>query len=1432
MMRMIQKMGLYCCLWLLFSLSQAAPLSPQAIPEPLKPWQDWVLHNQLDWSCSFLNQTGAQICRWPGNLQITVTENSAYFRQHWHLGGKTWVELPGDKRHWPQNVQIAGLSQHTRSAVNNTESTVVIDRNGQPSVYLPAGDYLIQGQWDWQKRPESLQIPPHTALVSLSLDGQVVKRPKQDKQGRLWLDPSDSDQEKQKADRLDLHVYRQLVDDMPLQETLLIKLNVSGQAREISLPPLFPAEERKNWQVLRLNSDFPVRLEADTRLRTQVKACADCRIELVFRHLGPVNSLQASLLTEEEVWVFAARHDLRRVDIQGLTAIDPQQTRLPKKWQQLPAYRVQKGDTLKFVETRRGNPEPAPNDLRLRRKLWLDFDGGGFTVSDMIAGTMSRDWRLDVNLPLQLGRVNVNGSDQLITQGVSEPDSTRQGVELRQGHLDLRADSRIEMPLRTLPAVAWAQDMQKVSTRLYLPPGWKLFHLSGADKAPRTWLKRWTLLDLFIVLITALAIAKLWHWSWGALALLTLLLIYHEPDAPRILWLLVLATMALLRVLPRDAWLAGWVKTGRNLLALALVIMSLSFMVSQVRISLYPQLANSYRVAPLPRQQAAVGSMGDMIEAEEAAIDVDAMHSPEPAPMLEQNMLPQQKALSGHRLSLPSSADMSRMKTKKSHQYYGKAQKSLTQIDPRAQVQTGPGLPDWQWNYMKIGWNGPVKQDQEIRLYLLTPTMNLVLGLLRTLLLALLLVFLLWQIGGGQWSDKLPKNQAWLNTLRHWLDKISKKGLATLLLLILAVPLLLQNNTLQAAETSVAEHNLSAFPNTDLLQDFQNRLLEPPDCLPDCAANPRLHLEASPDSLRIQLEIHTQTRIAIPLPGKEKQWLPQQVWVNDQSSHALQRDDNGILWLLLSPGIHQVRLEGNWPSRNLVQLPLSLPPRKVSVKLEGWRLEGLDENGFVESQLQFHRQQNQQDKKETLETGALPPFVQVERKLLLGLDWQVQTTVSRRSPGGSGILLAIPLLAGESVTSAGVRVEDGRVMAQLKPEQNRTSWVSVFEIKPEITLTAPDNHNWMETWKVDTSAIWHLDITGIPVVHHQDNSGLWLPTWRPWPGESVTLRLTRPQAMPGQVLTIENSHIKVQPGQRASDVQLLLSLRSSRGGEQTIGLPEDAELLAVKINGKEQPIRAQNNKISLPLKPGQQAIKLELRLPGGITNLLKTPVFDLGTSSVNTHLSLRLPEDRWVLFLGSSMTGPAVLFWGILIVLILLSLILGRIPLTPLNSWQWLLLAVVTSQLHISAMLLMAGWLLALGWRGQLNVENLNKWRFDFYQIGLFFLTLFALAVLFTAIEQGLLGRPEMYIQGNGSYYQQLNWYQDHSTAQSPQAWVYSLPIWVYRLVMLAWALWLAFALLRWLRWGWQCFSAGGLWKRLRKSKIEKNTPSESNDSR
>jgi hypothetical protein len=77
-----------------------------------------------------------------------------------------------------------------------------------------------------------------------------------------------------------------------------------------------------------------------------------------------------------------------------------------------------------------------------------------------------------------------------------------------------------------------------------------------------------------------------------------------------------------------------------------------------------------------------------------------------------------------------------------------------------------------------------------------------------------------------------------------------------------------------------------------------------------------------------------------------------------------------------------------------------------------------------------------------------------------------------------------------------------------------------------------------------------------------------------------------------------------------------------------------------------------------------------------------------------------------------------------------------------------------------------------------------------------------------------------MQIIGNQSSAFNLNWYQDRSPAILPVATLISVPLIAYRVLMLAWSLWLAVSLLNWLKWGWECFSSNGLWhKAVKKEK-------------
>jgi len=503
------------------------------------------------------------------------------------------------------------------------------------------------------------------------------------------------------------------------------------------------------------------------------------------------------------------------------------------------------------------------------------------------------------------------------------------------------------------------------------------------------------------------------------------------------------------------------------------------------------------------------------------------------------------------------------------------------------------------------------------------------------------------------------------------------------------------------------------------------------------------------------------------------------------------------------------------------------------VRAEGWTVHGVHEDGLAEANLQLARVRAQGEEGDrALEPGELPPFVRVERTLRLGLEWQVATTVERVSTAETALVLEVPLLPGESVTTPGIRADGERALVTMGPGMRRVSWASLLAERPQLVLRAPEDTPSTEVWRLDVSPVWHVDASGIPPVHEPSPEGARIREWRPWPGEQVVLRVQRPAGVEGATATIDASELDMRPGLRVTDSTLTLTLRSSRGGQHEIALPEGAVLQSVSIDGAAQPIRQEGRAVSIPLRPGKQVVQLEWQEPNGARQLVyRGAAVDLGMPSVNANARIAPSAGRWTLFAGGTRLGPAVLFWPLLAVVALVAALLARAcaatGAAPLRFHHWLLLGVGLTQVPVPAAAAVVVWLLALGWRRQRGTQVPGRW-FDLLQTGLAGLTAVALVILFLAVRQGLLGVPEMQIAGNRSTSALLLWYQDRSGSTLPQPWIASVPLGVYRLAMLVWALWLAFALVGWLRWGWGCFSSGEMWRPLRRGRVAKpaSTPS------
>jgi hypothetical protein len=379
------------------------------------------------------------------------------------------------------------------------------------------------------------------------------------------------------------------------------------------------------------------------------------------------------------------------------------------------------------------------------------------------------------------------------------------GVEVRRGSLDVVADARLESAPGRVPASGWATELENVDARLYLPPGWDLLTVQGVDNLPSTWVGRWSLLDLFLVLIATLGIGRIWGWGWALLALLTLGLTWQAPGAPRLIWLHLLAAAALLRLIPEAP-----VRTGlRRLRTLAtlyfrlallgLVVIGLPFLVTEVRDGLFPHLERPWM---------ALGDSGS------------STRTAAPAPAFELRSTMDMEAMSKReRLSDALAEPAAPMP------------EPIDLMDPDARLQTGAGIPDWRWNSVDLRWSGPVGEDESARLWLLTPTLNLVLSLLGAVLLVLLGLRLAGLLGGRGTHGA---------------------GLALLVALGLGTAL--------GTEPASAED----LPSPELLQELRTRLLAPPDCLPHCVDLSLMVLAADPDRLVLDLTWMPRSRSRHP----------------------------------------------------------------------------------------------------------------------------------------------------------------------------------------------------------------------------------------------------------------------------------------------------------------------------------------------------------------------------------------------------------------------------------------------------------------------------------------------------------------------------------------------------------------------------------------
>lgn len=1431
-------------------------LKQDELPAALKDWVDWALSDydpdKVNNPCPFLyNSYKARECVWPASLKINVTKDGGEFKHTITIYKKAWVPIIGSRKLWPQNVKVG------------EDKAIVIKRNSKPMVMLDKGKHVITGKFMWKDMPESITVPEETGIISLNIENKKIDFPDIDSAGNIWIRRQNpikpvETKKSETMDHMEVRAFRHIQDTIPTMVTTYLQLNVSGKHREITLDGAL----LKNFTPMELSSPLQSRLEENGKLRVQIKP-GQWTISVKARANKPFKSLEFHKADkqwpDDEIWTFEAKNHLRDVEIENVISIDPTQIDMPQHLKRFPAYIMNNKAKMVFAEKKRGVENAIPDKLNLQKKWILHFDGKGYTVEDNMSGMINKSWRLDMKPGTKLGQVSINGQPQLITK---LNEKGKEGVEVRLGSIRMNANSRVEGNISNLDAIGWDHDFNSVQGTITLPPGWSVFHATGVDKINPTWVGKWQLLDIFMVMVASIAILKVFGRGYGLVALGTLIFVHNELPQISIYALIIAGAITLLDVLP-----AGKFKTFTKLVKLftifLLIIAVVPFLKDEIRRSLHPQLYD-FNYGSYYSRSYNNDNDGGIVQ---SLLPIRTMSGNEISSVAD--MESNDAFGSGQVMSKASSVskyqndykvrEESQRFIRKGDIYSQQNKLSMQNKLQNANVQTGFGSSQWNGRTIYLSWNGQVDADQKVHLYLLSSTHNMIISFIRVIMLSLLSAILIVT------PSKLASYSEFLNINRR---KIITATIAMFITVAASIPSAAhadENGAVTALSPSIkissdlktsklmldANLNNHEIPPESYLQEMKRKLIEkqenPPKCLPNCVNISRTHATVEKNRLIVRQEVHVhggekQNTIVVPMPGiASNVWRPDSVLVNGESINAAMFDGSHLR-LPLKKGVNNVVIAGEISKGDTnVQLRFPIPSGQTSASAKNWEVSGVHDNGTADTTIQFTKVIKEQPKTKeqeetedtvTLTPTTLPPFMIVEREIVLGLTWKIRNIVRRMTPSSTGAVIEVPLLEGEVVTTPGIKVKDKKAILNLGGNTNYIAWDSVLKEKSHINLVAPKNASWVEIWKLDIGTVWHADISGIPRVNIPQ-SMQHVFTWHPWPSEKVGVAITRPQGVDGPIKTIDRVDINMTPGLRSIDTKVKFVLRSSLGTPHTITLPKGTKNHAIKINGKDHPLRIKNNQITFPLTPGKQTIEVSWTDTTGIGTKLVTPKIDLGAPSVNIKTSVEMPRERWLLLVGGSKVKPALLMWSMLPLMLIISLGLGCIKSIPMKWYHWALLCLGLAQTNLIPVVLTVSWFLAIAYRGK-HSEVKNRTLFNLRQLSIILLTIIVVGCIIGGIAGGLLGSPEMYVTGFGSYKSNLNWYHDLSGNVLPSIWAISVPILVYRIAMLIWALWLSFSIIKWVKWGWENYSKEGFWKEkalsdigqtFRKSSVPKADP-------
>jgi hypothetical protein len=606
------------------------------------------------------------------------------------------------------------------------------------------------------------------------------------------------------------------------------------------------------------------------------------------------------------------------------------------------------------------------------------------------------------------------------------------------------------------------------------------------------------------------------------------------------------------------------------------------------------------------------------------------------------------------------------------------------------------------------------------------------------------------------------------------------------------------------------------YPSDFTIEGLERDYIASKTCKEACGTTLGINIKSISDSRIVDIDINvsaTQLTV-IPLPFKEDSFLWKEFLLNGKKTNAITSRD-GKIFVAVPKGNNVVSFSAKMKSgQNNIEF-LEDPKGFENTSGKYAILKQVGGSFFLQLETIKEAQVEVDEQKVSLEIFGQPLY-SIKRELFLSEKWKMKTTISPfLSVAGNKVsTIKVPLLNGEQPMNSELEIVDGSV--SISVGSSEVSWESSLTPKDKMTFKNTDTKN-IETWVIYNENNWLYSYDGLnPISSVGNNRYKTINTWSMWPNEKVDLSFSLPKVIDGITKNVTNLNFTTNWKNDPLVHDVSFSINTSIGGRYVIDFEDKkAEIIGLVVGGRKIEGSIKDGKLALDLFVGENTVNINYK-SGTDSIFYKTPIIKFETAVTNAKFINQL-DKRWLLFAGGGDIRPAVLLWGILIALGLIAVVLGKTLKTPLGIVSWLLLLFGLAQTSLIACLLVVGWLAAYGYRDKLIAlathENvLDAKKFNRIQVGLGILTGFGLITLISMVAIGLLDNPEIFVLGHQSSSNYLSWYVQSWDGEVKNPWIVSLPISVYRGIMLAWAVWLAFSLMTWLKWMWQEYSKGGYW--------------------